>query len=101
MNTHHLHQASKAEVATTTSEWAEASVALGSAGVLDLKTKALCYLSALAAARLPSEVPFRAARARALGATREEVISAILVGLRAIGHPAIEEPFPAHEVFDS
>ena len=101
MNTHNLHQASSAGAVVATSEWAEALVKLGSAGVLDLKTKALCYLSALAAARLPNDVPFRAARARALGATREEVISAIFVGLRATGHPAIEEPFPAPEVFDS
>jgi alkylhydroperoxidase/carboxymuconolactone decarboxylase family protein YurZ len=101
MTHHNLDQASSAGAAATTSEWAEAMVKVGSASVLDLKTKALCYLSALAAARLPSDVPFRAARARALGASREEVISAILVGLRATGHPSIEEPFPAPEVFDS
>jgi alkylhydroperoxidase/carboxymuconolactone decarboxylase family protein YurZ len=101
MNGRNQHQPPTTGIMTTAPEWAEAIVELGSASALDLKTRALCYLSALAAARLPSEVPFRATRARNLGATREEVISAILVGLRAIGHPAIDEPFPANDVFDS
>lgn len=67
---------------------------LGSSGELDLKTKALCYLSALAAARMPGEVSFRAEKARALGATRDEVIGAIFVGLRATVDGGVERPAP-------
>lgn len=76
-------------------EWATALDRLGSPSALDLKTKALCYLSALAAARMPNEVSFRVEKARALGATRDEVIGAVLVGLRATIDTLVDEPATA------
>lgn len=82
------------EVTGEPERWRESSDTRGNPSELDLKTKALCYLSALAAARLPNEVPFRAARARALGATRDELLGAILVGLRAVGRSDVDEPLP-------
>lgn len=52
---------------------------------LDEKTEELAYLSVLAASQLTGGIPFHVASARAKGATREEVVSAILVGLPAVG----------------
>jgi len=70
--------------------WMEVVQKVSQASKLDGKTRALCYLSALAAARLSSGVPFHAAQARSLGATRDEVIGAILVGLPAVGNTVVE-----------
>jgi alkylhydroperoxidase/carboxymuconolactone decarboxylase family protein YurZ len=59
---------------------------LAAASSLDKKTEGLAYLAVLAALRLESGVPFHVQGAREAGATREEVIGAILVGLPAAGH---------------
>jgi alkylhydroperoxidase/carboxymuconolactone decarboxylase family protein YurZ len=67
---------------------------LANASALDKKTSALAYLAVLAALRLESGVPFHVQSARQAGATREEVISAILVGLPAAGH-AVTQVLPA------
>jgi alkylhydroperoxidase/carboxymuconolactone decarboxylase family protein YurZ len=66
--------------------WMEAAQGLGGASALDAKTGALAYLAVLAAVRLESGIPFHVARAKAAGATREEVVSAILIGLPAAGN---------------
>jgi alkylhydroperoxidase/carboxymuconolactone decarboxylase family protein YurZ len=66
--------------------WMGAVQGLGAASALDEKTAALAYLAVLAALRLESGVPFHAAHAKAAGATREEVVSAVLVGLPAAGN---------------
>jgi alkylhydroperoxidase/carboxymuconolactone decarboxylase family protein YurZ len=78
----------------------EAVEKLGRASPLDPKTKALCYLSVLAAARLTSGIPFHASLARAAGATREEVAAALLIGLPAVGNAVIEALPAALAVFD-
>lgn len=80
--------------------WMEAVEKLGRASPLDPKTRALCYLSVLAAARLTSGVSFHASLARAAGATREEVAGAILIGLPAVGNAVIESLPAALAVFD-
>lgn len=67
---------------------------LVSASALDPKTSALCYLSVLAIFRLESGIPFHVQTAKKAGATREEVISAILVGLPAAGH-VVTQVLPA------
>jgi alkylhydroperoxidase/carboxymuconolactone decarboxylase family protein YurZ len=59
---------------------------LGAASALDQKTAALGYIAVLAALRLVSGIPFHVTRARSLGATREEVASAVLLGLPAAGN---------------
>ena len=46
----------------------------------------LAYLAVLAALRLESGIPFHVQAVKQLGPSREEVISAILVGLPAVGH---------------
>ena len=65
--------------------WGNMVHGLAKASALDAKTTALAYLAVLAALRLESGVPFHVQAARRAGATREEVISAILVGLPAAG----------------
>ena len=67
---------------------------LANASALDAKTSALAYLAVLAALRLESGVPFHVRTARQLGASREEVISAILVGAPAAGH-GVTQVLPA------
>lgn len=66
--------------------WMTAVRGLGEASALDEKTHTLAYLAVLAALRLESGVPFHVAHAKALGASRDEVISAVLVGLPAAGN---------------
>jgi alkylhydroperoxidase/carboxymuconolactone decarboxylase family protein YurZ len=67
---------------------------LGSASALDKKTEHLAYLAVLAALRLESGVPFHVGLAKQAGASREEVVSAILVGLPAAGN-AVTQSLPA------
>lgn len=59
--------------------------ALDSASALNKKTEELAYLAVLAALRLESGIPFHVQSAKQAGASREEVIDAILVGLPAAG----------------
>lgn len=66
--------------------WGSMVQGLAAASALDNKTSALAYLAVLAALRLESGVPFHVQSAKRAGASREEVISAILVGLPAAGH---------------
>lgn len=66
--------------------WMSAVRDLANASALDKKTETLAYLAVLAALRLESGVPFHVAHAKQAGASRNEVISAILVGLPAAGN---------------
>jgi alkylhydroperoxidase/carboxymuconolactone decarboxylase family protein YurZ len=66
--------------------WGAMVQELAQASGLDDRTTALAYLAVLAALDMTSGVPFHVRAAKRLGATREEVISAILVGLPAAGH---------------
>ena len=66
--------------------WSTMVQGLAGATALDRKTAALAYLAVLAALRLESGVPFHVQMAKQLGASREEIISAILIGLPAAGH---------------
>ncbi len=93
-------QAFLSEAPETSKAWMEVVQKLGQASQLDGKTRSLCYLSALAAARLSSGIPFHAAQARSLGATRAEVIGAILVGLPAVGNTVVESLPPALRAFE-
>ncbi len=73
---------------------------LSTANALDPKTTALAYLAVLAALGLDSGVPFHVRSAKSAGASREEVISAILVGLPAAGHGVTQALPTAVESFD-
>ncbi len=74
--------------------WGNAIRGLGDASALDRKTHVLAYLAVLAALRLQSGVPFHVAHAKEAGASRDEVISAILVGLPAAGN-VVTQALPA------
>ncbi|HNS51183.1 MAG TPA: carboxymuconolactone decarboxylase family protein [Anaerolineae bacterium] len=65
--------------------WGTMVQGLAHASALEGKTSALAYLAVLAALRLESGIPFHVQSAKRSGATREEVISAILLGLPAAG----------------
>ncbi|BCN29477.1 carboxymuconolactone decarboxylase family protein [Anaeromicropila herbilytica] len=52
---------------------------------LDPKTNELAYISVLAAVGMVGGIPFHVKHAKSLGASREEVKSAVLVGLPAVG----------------
>jgi alkylhydroperoxidase/carboxymuconolactone decarboxylase family protein YurZ len=65
--------------------WGAMVGGLAGASALDKKTAALAYLAVLAAQGLESGIPFHVEIARQAGASRAEVISAVLVGLPAAG----------------
>jgi AhpD family alkylhydroperoxidase len=69
--------------------WMGAVAALAEASALDRKTEELAYLAVLAAAGMESGLPFHVTQAKAAGATRDELISALLVGLPAVGHRVV------------
>jgi alkylhydroperoxidase/carboxymuconolactone decarboxylase family protein YurZ len=74
---------------------------LDRATALDRKTAALAYLAVLAALRLESGVPFHVQQARQAGASLDEVVSAVLIGLPAAGH-AVTQVLPAAiETYDA
>lgn len=70
--------------------WMGAVQGLDQASALDQKTEELAYLAVLAAQRMESGIPFHVTSAKQAGASREEVISAILVGLPAAGQIVIQ-----------
>jgi len=65
--------------------WMSAVQGLDAASALDKKTAELAYLAVLAARGMESGIPFHVQSAKQAGATRAEIISAILVGLPAAG----------------
>ena len=81
--------------------WGTMVQGLANASALDRKTSALAYLAVLAALRLESGIPFHVQTAKQLGASREEVISAILVGLPAAGHSVTQVLPTAIAAFDA
>ena len=74
--------------------WMTAVQGLDQASALDRKTESLAYLAVLAALCMESGVPFHVHLAKQAGASRAEVISAILVGLPAAGH-GVTQVLPA------
>lgn len=70
--------------------WTAAAQGLEKASALDEKTGELAYLAVLAAMRLEGGLPFHVHMAKEAGASRAEVISAILVGLPAAGNIVVQ-----------
>ncbi|MDE3056538.1 MAG: carboxymuconolactone decarboxylase family protein [Bacteroidota bacterium] len=81
--------------------WMSAVQGLDKASALDKKAEELAYLAVLAAMRMESGVPFHAQSAKQAGATREEIISAILIGLPAAGQVVIQSLPAALSAYDS
>lgn len=59
--------------------------ALAAESALDERTRHLAYLAVLAATGRLGGIAFHAGLARAAGATTEELVSAVLVGMPAVG----------------
>jgi alkylhydroperoxidase/carboxymuconolactone decarboxylase family protein YurZ len=74
--------------------WMGCVQALSEANALEPKARHLSYLAVLAALRLESGVPFHVQLAKQAGATRAEVMGAILIGLPAAGN-AVTQSLPA------
>jgi alkylhydroperoxidase/carboxymuconolactone decarboxylase family protein YurZ len=87
-------QAFMTEAKEHSEAWMEAVLRLDKASALEKKTGQLAYIAVLAALRMESGIPFHVKMALQAGATREEVISAVLVGLPAVGH-AVTQVLPA------
>jgi AhpD family alkylhydroperoxidase len=80
--------------------WMEGVQQLDMASALDKKTEELAYIAVLAAARLESGVPFHVKQAKMNGASREEIISAVLLGLPAVGNAVTASLPAALEAYD-
>ena len=93
-------QAFLAETPSHAKAWMTAVQELGRASALDEKTASLAYLAVLAALRLESGVPFHVGLAKRAGASRAEVLSAILVGLPAAGNAVIQAIPSALDAYD-
>jgi len=94
-------QTFKSEAPEHARAWGGMVQGMASASSLDAKTSALAYLAVLAVLRLESGLPFHVQAAKQAGATRQEVISAILLGLPAAGN-AVTLALPvALAAFDS
>ncbi|MEK5023815.1 MULTISPECIES: carboxymuconolactone decarboxylase family protein [unclassified Paenibacillus] len=80
--------------------WMQAVKGLGAASKLDSRTEALAYIAVLAVARLESGLPFHVKQAKALGVSREEIISAVLLGLPAAGNTVVQSLPAALAAYD-
>ena len=67
---------------------------------LDQKTQELAYLAVLSALGMAGGLDFHVASLKKMGASREEVRSAVLVGLPAVGMTAIESLGAALDAYD-
>lgn len=80
--------------------WMEAVQKLDCVSKLDSKTEELAYIAVLASSRLEGGLPFHVKHAKELGATRDEIISAVLVGLPAVGNVVIQSLPIALKAYD-
>lgn len=85
----------------TARAWGSCVQALGQASALEPKTRHLAYLAVLSALRLESGVPFHVQLAKQAGATRAEVVGAILIGLPAAGNAVTQSLPAALEAYDA
>ncbi|MCP4418000.1 MAG: carboxymuconolactone decarboxylase family protein [Chloroflexi bacterium] len=81
--------------------WMKLVQGLSSASALDHKTHNIAYLSVLAALRRINGIPFHVKMAKKAGASRDEIISAILVGLPPAGHVVTEALPVAIDAYDN
>jgi alkylhydroperoxidase/carboxymuconolactone decarboxylase family protein YurZ len=83
-------QAFQTEAPLHAQAWAGMVQNLVGASSLDKKTGELAYLAVLAVLRNGNGIPFHVKSAKQAGATRQEVISAILIGLPTAGSVVTE-----------
>jgi len=99
-NTSNSFQRFIAEAPAHQAVWLQAVQGLGAASTLDAKTQCLVYIGILAALRLEGGVAFHVLEAKAHGASRDDIISAVLTGLPAAGNGVLGALGPALEAFD-
>ena len=80
--------------------WMEAVQKLDAACSLDPKTAEIAYIAVLAAVGLESGIPFHVKHAKQLGASREEIKNAVLLGLPAVGNKVVKSLPIALNAFD-
>lgn len=80
--------------------WMQMAQGLDQASALDKKTEELAYIAVLAATGNTSGVPFHVLSAKSQGASRQEVLSAVLLGLPAAGATVIGVLPVALEAYD-
>lgn len=80
--------------------WMEAVKKLDGTSTLDSKTEEIAYIAVLVAVGLLSGIPFHVKHAKELGVTREEIKSAVLLSLPAVGNKVIEALPIALEAYD-
>jgi alkylhydroperoxidase/carboxymuconolactone decarboxylase family protein YurZ len=81
--------------------WSRMIQETAAASALDEKTRALAYIGVLAAIRSDNGIESHVMNARKAGATRKEIISAILVGLPAAGHSVMQVLPTALSAYDT
>lgn len=81
--------------------WMTLVQSLTEACSLDPKTRELAFIAVLAALGRQEGIPFHVTQATELGASREDVLSAILVGLPAAGHVVTQALPAAQKVLDT
>lgn len=81
--------------------WNDFITRLMSVTAMDEKTSRLSYLSVLAAFGLTDGIPFLVERARLSGATREEIVSAVMTGLPVAGNICIQALPVAMRAYDN
>ena len=89
-----------AEAPDQAKAWMGTVQALDQASALDKKTEELAYIAVLSALQLTSGIPFHVGSAKSHGATRKEILSAVLVGLPAAGMAVIQSLPIALAAFD-
>ena len=100
MNVSNAFESFSKQVPEVHKAWMSFIQKLDSESALDHKTEELAYIAVLAAVRLESGLPFHVKMAKSCGATRDEIISSIMVGLPAVGNAVIQSLPIALEAFD-
>ncbi|KJF71225.1 MULTISPECIES: carboxymuconolactone decarboxylase family protein [Rhizobium/Agrobacterium group] len=99
-NTSNSFQRFIAEAPAHQTVWLQAVQGLGAASTLDARTQCLVYIGILAALRLEGGLAFHVIEAKAHGASREDIVSAVLTGLPAAGNGILSALGPALDAFD-
>ena len=81
--------------------WMEAVKGLDEASALDDLMAEIAYVAVLSALRMTSGIPFHVSAAKALGATREQIASAVLLGLPAAGNAVTQSLPVALDAYDA
>jgi len=81
--------------------WMKLVQGLSSASALDHKTHNLAYIAVLAALGRKNGIPFHVRMAKKSGASRDEITSAVLVGLPPAGHVTTESLPAAIDAYDN